>query len=303
MTIIEPRRDVERESLIRMSPVELRSEGDNTTLVGYAAVFNEDTVIDSWEGHFVERIAPGAFRKTLRERGNQVKVLFNHGMDPQIGDKPLGKPRTMKEDEKGLYVEVPLDDTSYNRDILASLRSGALDGMSFRMTVVAEKWDDPDEAQVLPVRTIREIKLYEFGPVTFPAYAATVAGVRAHAPVAYEAWRSATNPPHPLEVGVANYPDNADRLDQMVRTVVDPSVDENEIETPEQPKPLEVPEPEVEPDPDPEPAVATRDDEAATTGTPSPYQPAQPPKLSPERRESQRGRVRAMYAQFENRNP
>jgi hypothetical protein len=177
----------------------------------------------------------------------------------------------MKEDEKGLYVEVPLDDTSYNRDILASLRSGALDGMSFRMTVVAEKWDDPDETMALPVRTIREIKLYEFGPVTFPAYAATVAGVRAHAPLAYEAWRSA-NPP-------------------AERTVVDPSVDEDEIETPEQPKPLEVPEPEVEPDPDPEPAVATREDEAATTDTS--YQPATPPPPpSHEQRKAQLEAVR-----------
>jgi HK97 family phage prohead protease len=313
MTILEPRRDIERESLIRMSPVELRSEGDSQTLVGYAAVFNEDTVIDSWEGHFVERIAPGAFRKTLRERGNQVKVLFNHGMDPQIGDKPLGKPRTMKEDEKGLYVEVPLDDTSYNRDILASLRSGALDGMSFRMTVVAEKWDDPDESQKLPVRTIREIKLYEFGPVTFPAYAATVAGVRAHAPAAFQAWRTATEPPIITASGTANGTLTSTDLGQQViaaasaealRTAVDPSVDPNEIETPETPKPLEVPEPEpVTPDPEPEPAAATRDDEAATTGTPSPYQPAQPPALTPERRETQMGLVRAMYAQHENRNP
>jgi HK97 family phage prohead protease len=115
-------------------------------------------------------------------------VLFNHGMDPTIGDKPLGKPRTMKEDSQGLFVEVPLDDTSYNRDIIASLKSGALDGMSFRMSVIRDEWDKLDTD--LPERTIQEIRLYEFGPVTFPAYKATEAGVRAHAPEAFAAFRA-----------------------------------------------------------------------------------------------------------------
>lgn len=181
-----------RDDLIRMvtipaGEVEFRASdnGELGILQGYAAVFNEDTTIDSWEGHFVERIAPGAFSKTLKDRGEKVKVLFNHGFDPQIGDKPLGKPRTMEERARGLWVEVPLDDTSYNRDLIASLRSGALDGMSFRFSVVREEIDDADE---VPIRTLREVKLYEFGPVTFPAYEATTAGVRARE--AYQAWRT-----------------------------------------------------------------------------------------------------------------
>jgi HK97 family phage prohead protease len=160
-------------------------DGRIGTLHGYAAVFNEDTVIDSWEGRFTERIAPGAFKKTLAERGDKVKVLFNHGFDPQIGDKPLGKPSRQEEDETGLVVEVPLDDTSYNRDLVASLRSGALDGMSFRFSVTREEWEDEDEE--MPVRTLKEVRLYEYGPVTFPAYEATTAGVRARD--AYQAYR------------------------------------------------------------------------------------------------------------------
>lgn len=182
-----------RDDLIRMvnlptAEVEFRSDTDDGSLgllTGYAAVFNKDTTIDSWEGRFTERVAPGAFSKTLRDRGDQVKVLFNHGFDPSIGDKPLGKPSKMEENSRGLWVEVPLDDTSYNRDLVASLRSGALDGMSFRFSVVRE---DIDDSADMPVRTLRELKLYEFGPVTFPAYEATTAGVRARD--AYQAWRS-----------------------------------------------------------------------------------------------------------------
>lgn len=186
-----------RDDLIRMTPLEAsqvrfeRSNDDEDgvlgTLVGYAAVFGVDTVIDSWEGRFVERIAHGAFRDTLKKNGERVKVLFNHGFDPSIGDKPLGKPRTMREDRTGLWVEVPLDDTSYNRDLVASLRSGALDGQSFRFSVNRESWAEPEGE--LPVRTIQAVTLYEFGPVTFPAYQATTAGVRGRD--AYTAWRTA----------------------------------------------------------------------------------------------------------------
>ena len=189
--------DAPREDLVRMVPLtEVRASEDGNTLFGYGAVFNEPTVIDSWEGRFEEVIAPGAFAKTIKERGNKIKILFNHGFDPQIGDKPLGKPTELKEDERGLYVEVPLDDTSYNKDIKASLASGALDGMSFRFSVTKEQWDESDERD-LPLRTIQEVKLYELGPVTFPAYEATTAGVRARP--AYEAWRQAHREAPPTE--------------------------------------------------------------------------------------------------------
>jgi HK97 family phage prohead protease len=186
------------DDLIRMTSLvasELRvdpdSEGDTLGLLtGYAAVFDVDTVIDSWEGRFVERIARGAFRKTLSDDSERVKVLFNHGFDPAIGDKPLGKPAVMREDTVGLWVEVPLDDTSYNRDLVASLRSGALDGQSFRFSVKREEWQEADgKERPMPIRTLKEVRLFEFGPVTFPAYTATTAGVRARD--AYLAYRQA----------------------------------------------------------------------------------------------------------------
>ena len=63
-------------------------EDDGPILFGHFARFNEWTEIDSWfEGNFMERIAPGAFKKTLREL-NQ-RVLLEHGQDPQLGNKPI----------------------------------------------------------------------------------------------------------------------------------------------------------------------------------------------------------------------
>lgn len=191
-----------REDLIRMvelpdSEMQVRADdsGDGRLLVGYPVVFNTWTEISGWEGNFVERIDPGALTKTLKERGDQVKVLFNHGLDPHIGEKPLGKPRTMSTDDRGLYVEVPLARTSYNEDLIELLRSGALDGMSFRFSVLRDEWVEQPKVsklnpKALPERTITELRLYEVGPVTFPAYQATSAGVRARAREAFLAWRN-----------------------------------------------------------------------------------------------------------------
>lgn len=161
------------DSLIRANPAPAI---DGRTLTGYPIVFDNWTTINSWEGTFKERIAPTALERTLRNNGKNVKVLFNHGMDPSIGDKPLGKPAVMQTDQKGLYVEVPLSDTSYNDDLLALMRDGAIDGQSFRFSVVKEDWQKTDTK--MPERTITELKLYEFGPVTFPAYQATTVGIR-----------------------------------------------------------------------------------------------------------------------------
>lgn len=173
-----------RENLVRAAFGEA-SIGDGRTLVGYPIVFDTWTTINSYEGQFRERIAPGALTKTLRENAGSVKVLFNHGMDPQIGDKPLGRATVEQVDSRGLYVEVPLSDTSYNNDLIALMRDGALDGMSFRFSVVNEQWNEPRNG--MPERTITELRLFEYGPVTFPAYEATTVGLRSA--TEFSCWR------------------------------------------------------------------------------------------------------------------
>lgn len=185
-----PEPDAPRDDLIRMAAsLEMRAEvGDGRTMVGYAARFNEATVINSWEGNFEETIAPGAFKRTLRNNGDKVKILFNHGFDPSIGDKPLGRASLIKEDTQGLYVEVPLSRTTYNDDLIELLNDGALDGMSFRFSVVHDEWEQPTRKGQLPKRTITEAKLFELGPVTFPAYEATTVGVRSRAD--FDTWRA-----------------------------------------------------------------------------------------------------------------
>jgi HK97 family phage major capsid protein/HK97 family phage prohead protease len=184
---MEDRQRPPRDNLVRaFKPgIEVRDEGvDGPVMAGHFAVFNEWTEIDSWfEGNFVERIAPGAFKKTFRENRDAMKVTFNHGMDPQLGDKVLGPIRTLEEDETGAAYEVPLLDAPYVREsVLPGLKAG-LYGSSFRFRVIREEFDKKPKATehnptALPERTIKEAEVFEFGPVTYPAYQSATAGVR-----------------------------------------------------------------------------------------------------------------------------
>lgn len=166
------------------SSVETRDDEDTPTMFGHFSVFDEWTEIDSWfEGRFMERVARGAFKKTFRENRSGIRALFQHGYDPSIGDKPLGPIDDLREDDVGGYYEVPLLDAAYVRqDVLPGLREG-LYGASFKFRTMREEFAEDVEASAhnpsaLPERTLKELRVYEFGPVTFPAYEGATAGVR-----------------------------------------------------------------------------------------------------------------------------
>jgi HK97 family phage prohead protease len=166
--------------------------GDGRTLEGYAAVFGQATRIDSWEGEFDEEIVRGAFRKTLRERTPVLQ--FDHGRDWRTGSVPIGALNELREDDEGLFVRARLFDNDVVEPIRQAIDGGAIDGMSFRFKVVRDEWRDADGkaikadelAQLLwspgdrgPLRrTIKEVELFELGPVVFPAYEGTSVGVR-----------------------------------------------------------------------------------------------------------------------------
>lgn len=172
--------------------------GDGRSFSGYGAVFNSFTRIDSWEGTFDEQFAPGAFRKTIRER--TPKFQFDHGRHPLLGSVPIGVITDISEDDKGLRVEARLGKHELIDLIQEAISTGAIDGMSIRFSVVREEWRDSLGNVVAPTevdailwgghpdrgvlqRTILEAKLDEVGPVVWPAYADTTAGVRSMEPV------------------------------------------------------------------------------------------------------------------------
>lgn len=184
-------------------PMELRAAGDGAmpVLVVRFSPFNTWYEVSSyWEGNFVERTVRGAFAKTMAESRGSIRTLFDHGYDPQIGNKVLAPIDELREDPDTAISEGQLFDTSYNRDLLPGLEAGVY-GSSFRFRVIQEQWnDDPGISEHnpkgLPERTITEVRLFEAGPVCFPANPDATAGVRCMTDQYYERLRSRSPQQH-----------------------------------------------------------------------------------------------------------
>lgn len=198
------------ESVLREAPFMVRDtsdteSGDGLTLDGYGAVFNRETVIDSWEGRFREKIAPGAMKRSFREA--PPRIQFDHGRHPMIGSIPIARLERIAEEvdpdlapEGGAHVVARIFDNWLMQPVRDAIEAGAVDGMSFRFSVVRELWQtadgktirDDDELMAvlrttrfeyvpddqLPVRTLKELKVPEMGPVVWPAYSDTSVSVR-----------------------------------------------------------------------------------------------------------------------------
>jgi HK97 family phage prohead protease len=133
-------------------------------LYGYFAPFNQWTEIHSlYEGHFLERFAPGSFATTIREDRDRIRILFQHGRDEQVGEKPLGKLLELREDNGGAYYEVELYPNIPGL-LMDGLRDGAYDA-SFRFSALREDIDHHHTASGLP----------SLGPATAPQLPAMLA--------------------------------------------------------------------------------------------------------------------------------
>ena len=152
------------------------------TLQGHPAVFGQwSEVSNSREGNFMEMVAPGAFRDAVRDP-SQVRIMFQHGRDPSIGEKPIGPILELREDAKGLWYSVAMLPTSYNYDLAVLLEAGVL-GASFRFSVTDEEYDPRPGRSVtnprgIPERVVTSVILYEAGPVVHGQYTGATSGIK-----------------------------------------------------------------------------------------------------------------------------
>lgn len=162
-------------SIVRTAFRKVRaSESDSgmpTMTVRFSKLNSWYEIKSFWEGEFLERIAPGAFDSISDP--SEVRVLFNHGFDPSVGQKALGVPTVIEERDGYACADVPLFDAAYVRELLPGIRAGAY-GSSFMFDAEHESWDwepetSADNPKGIPQRTIESVRLYEQGPVTFPA--------------------------------------------------------------------------------------------------------------------------------------
>ena len=150
---------------------------------GHAAVFSTRTAIGNPQTYgFFEEIAPGAFSKTIAE--GDARMLIDHDSAHVVSRVSAGTLR-LSQDQRGLAVDSELDtNLSYVNDLVANLRNGNITGMSFGFQVVKDDWSTEQARNAdggtseVEVRIIREAKLIEVSPVTFPAYESTDAGMR-----------------------------------------------------------------------------------------------------------------------------
>lgn len=165
----------------RSMPVrELRiksGDGDRDRIEGYAAVFNEETVIGGW---FREVIRPGAFARTIKEK-QDVRALKNHDPNLLLARTKNGS-LSIQEDKRGLWIEFDSPDTSTGRDVVEEIRVGLIDEMSFAFTTHGpdgDKWDETETKDgKLPLRELIDLDTYDVSPVTFAAYKGTEVGLR-----------------------------------------------------------------------------------------------------------------------------
>jgi HK97 family phage prohead protease len=138
-------------------------------LTGYAATYN---TLSEQMLFFRERIMPGAFSRALREK-QDVRHLINHEASLVLSRTRSGT-LELTEDSKGLRFRTLLPDTSYARDLAASVDRGDIDQCSFCFSEVRTVWiDEPDPDHPGQQRTIRElhdVDLYDISTVTYPAY-------------------------------------------------------------------------------------------------------------------------------------
>jgi len=152
------------ETRVNSVDFEIRETQDGMFFEGYAAVFDSP----SEPLPFIERIAPGAFIRSLKSR-NDVKILWNHDTGSVLGSTRAGTLK-LTEDDRGLRVEAQLPNTTVGRDAAELLKRGDIDSMSFGFSVPrgGDDWNaDGSE------RTLREVRLHEVSIVAFPAYSGT----------------------------------------------------------------------------------------------------------------------------------
>lgn len=150
--------------------VEFRNEDDKMRLVGYAAKFENETLIGSESWGFREIIMPNAFDETDMKK---VPLKYNHANGYLAMASTKNGSLKLTVDEIGLRFEAELIPTQNNKDIYKSVEAGLLSECSFAFTIdydnEGSEWVDLDKD--IPLRKIHKIdRLFDIALVDIPAY-------------------------------------------------------------------------------------------------------------------------------------
>jgi len=159
--------------LQRYHPADLEIRSDGREIHGIVVPFDAVAEIREHLRTYREVFRRGAFARTIRERGDRVKLLTSHEHATRL---PIGRAHELREDAAGVYGRFRVSQTVAGTEVLELVRDGALDAFSVGFVPIRDR-DTRDADGPLVERT--EVALREVSVVTFPAYeGAAIAGVR-----------------------------------------------------------------------------------------------------------------------------
>mgnify|MGYP000866754277 FL=1 len=132
---------------------------------GYFAVFNKE--VELWPGAY-EEIALTAFDGALLD---DVRALINHDTTLVLG-RTKANTLELKTDSTGLWGRITINPNDTDAvNLYERVARGDVDQCSFGFEIVKEETDWRDDGTVK--WTLKEVKLFEVSPCTFPAYEQT----------------------------------------------------------------------------------------------------------------------------------
>jgi len=129
--------------------MEIRSITEDGVFDGYIVVWDS---VDDYNSKFQR----GCFTKTIKERGKRIKVFYDH-------EHLVGSAIEVREDDYGVYAKGKLNlAVEKAREAYEFMKDETIEGLSFGFRTIKDTYDNG-------IRVIKELALYEFGPVAFPA--------------------------------------------------------------------------------------------------------------------------------------
>ena len=134
---------------------------DTGTIAGYFSTY--DKTPDSY-GDIIE---PGAFTDTLKAReesGHPFPLCFNHDFSAVIGAV-----KSVKDTDKGPFIEADFLDTTLAQDVRKMLLSGAIYQFSFAYDVLGRRDPNEEEKKAGITNVLTKLEVFEISVVTVPA--------------------------------------------------------------------------------------------------------------------------------------
>jgi HK97 family phage prohead protease len=151
----------------RMQDTHMSSSGD-MVVSGYVNETNQFSQELGVSKRFKEKINKGAFKRAIQNSNRDIDFLAEHDSSIVLASTK-NDTLQLREDDKGLYMEARVINTSAGRDWYEMISSGLITNMSFGFKSIEDEWRSVGEN--LFERTINNLELFEVSAVRNPAYA------------------------------------------------------------------------------------------------------------------------------------